>query len=479
MDDAGTMKNGETENLLKRPDSDNSNGNNNGHGRASNPKLGRFWSRFSKPGLDVQLSSDKNVLGVSVEDGKVSMGICRMNDKDGLYPLSFHKVSYAGLRDFLPSMANIRKAMHTAYCQVRSECRVPVKKVLFGLPSWNILSRDYSYEMAIAPPFSRITQQTIDSLEQMIRRVYIPDNYVILDTVYKSFIIDNNKQVRDPLGMVGEKIRLNAHLIIAELGVLEGLLDCMKELNLHVDVMVSPFIAGSAGVLTREESEAGVVLIDIGELFTSCSFIYGGMLFDTEIVKLGGYYVSSNVARNIQTTNRDIERVVENRKTAFLEGQQKDGNLPVPHLGRSGIQQVPLKRLDAIISISSEQLLDAIFETLKISTGRLDFASAGLVFIGENYLSLRGVLDLAERRINLPMRLGYPLGIKGLEHRDLDQLLDPSYGKLVGLIRHGYAVRHQPHYYLSKYYEPLTTTLWKAYRGHIRARLHDFVDRHF
>lgn len=399
------------------------------------------------------LSNKKNILGISVEDSRIVMALVRMNDIGESIPYFYNKVLYENkMIGMLPSIEQISNAIKNAYLELKRNCSLPYEHIFLGIPSWNLVGRDYSYEMTISPPFSKITTRSIERLESWIRRVYIPDNYVIIDIIHKSFIIDGNKTVISPIDMIAEKLSLNTHMIISEAGLLESLLDCIKDIGLKIDIIVSPFVAGAAGALTRQEMETGVVLVDIGELFTTCSFFYNGTLFDTEIIKFGNHNISKNIENNTGVSHRDIENVIEGRKNAFLEGQQSENALLIPHMHDGfKIQQLPMKQIKSIMHLSSEQLLDSLIEALKISKGRLDFATSGLVFIGEKYYPLRGILDLIRNRINLPARIGYPSDICCVDPNNFQEFQDPSFVKLFGLIKHGYAKRHNLQYYLKKY----------------------------
>ncbi|MBN2055848.1 hypothetical protein JW905_13045 [bacterium] len=434
------------------------------------------WEERRKE-LEWTLPGGRNWLGISIEDGRVVAALCRISKEGFIFPFAYHKVPYGESGDFIPSITRIESAIQLATEPFRKKQAIPFDHVVLGVPSWILGKGDYHQEMTITPPDAEINREHVRILEGMIQRE-VPANYVVVDTIHKSFMVNGNKKVKDPIGMPADRLGLHAHLVVTERALLKGLLGCVKLLNKPVEALASPFVSGWYGALSSRDMDAGVVLIDVGELNTCCTFLHRGKLFDTAIIKSGAQEITSTIAHNIGSDYRSLENSVEDRKGYFLSddnSRSENLRLPVPLAGENNMHSVSMTRMNYLTSLACEELVEKIGAALNINSGRLEFAAAGVVLIGENYLSLRGIRDTFKDRFNVKLRLGYPRYISGVSMNGIN---DPGYVKVLGLLRNAHSSAQGPHPFLQHYYETIAQFILKEGKKKVSTRLHRFIDRY-
>jgi cell division protein FtsA len=392
-------------------------------------------------------------MGVAIGDSGVAMGICRVNDVGGLYPFSYHWVRYRHRWDGVPTVEELGEAVKRALELVRRDCWRPPRKIFLCLPSWNLKKRHLDYEMPITPPNSAIGEHHLDALLESINQVAVTGNDLVIDVVPQMFVLDGVKKMRSPLGMAAEKMRLHAQLVITDKGTVQSLLETLRRVGISVSDLVTPFVAAGRSVLTEDEREAGVVLVDIGEHATCCSYYYEGRMFDTHTIPLGGRMISRDIARALQTSCNRVERLAQRNRERLLLSAETAASAGCVHLapfGGAAMTRYTLREIDNAIGFSIEQLLGGLIDALQIAQGRLDFATAGIVFVGENALALRGMVDVARRRIDMPIRMGTPLNI----HSEVvNGIGSPAYARLLGMIQHCFDRRSECRAFLEEFYE--------------------------
>ncbi len=426
-------------------------------------------------GKGERISSSRHVLGIAIGDVGVSMALCRVNDAGGIYPFSVQSAPFPNQWDGVPALEELGQTISTVYERVRQDSWGPISAVFLCLPSWNIKKRDFQYEFPVHPPFAEIRQEHLDTMMSLIQQVAVAGSDVIIDVVPQFYLLDNVKKVQTPLGMVAEKIELHALLLLTDRGTVQSLLDVLRKLNLTISDLVSPQVAAGCGVLTPDEWEAGVVLVDIGQQNTCCSYYYGGRMFNSHVIPIGGRAISLDIARALQTSCNRIDVVADRKRELLLLPSRSDGNVSLQPFGSQELARIPIREIDNVIGYSIERLLGGLIESLQIAQGYMDFATAGMVFTGENSLALRGIMEVARRRINMPVRIGYPRHIDDYQSHALNS---PDYARLVGVIHHSFNRKSENKDYLEHFYETPGDHLRKEIKRIIRHRMQIFLDQH-
>ncbi len=423
---------------------------------------------------NAELSCERNVAGLSIGDGELSMAICRMQDHKGMYPLAYSKAKLGLGRHYIPSLDDMTAAIQNCFDRIRMHCRMNFSRFYLGIPSWDISYHETGVEIPIEGEVSRINEKHVERLMDKIRKNSIPESYVVLDIIPRYFVLDDKRSVRDPVGMHAEKLSLQALLICADVGLVNTILECLQKLGIRVDQMVSAPVAASTGTLSEEERETGVVLVDVGQMSAYCSFHYHRQMFNITAVDMGGHRISENISRSIGTSYLELERIVQGKEQWMLD-DSVDSRAFSDSMTRYPLKTVSTSQFHELIKLSSEEMASLLFENLNVAQGHMDFATAGIVFIGENYLSLKGIYEVTKSRLGMPIRIGNPQNISECRNG----FIDPSYVRLSGLIMHSWFNKSFEHYYLKKYYESPVQYLHKEYRTILKTKLIGFIQNRF
>jgi len=315
----------------------------------------------------------------------------------------------------------IKEAEISAGCEIHS--------VFVGVDGGHI--RAFNSHGVVGVKGGEITRTDVDRVLEAARAVALPPDRDILHIVPQQFICDGQDGVKDPVGMAGVRLEAHVHLITTAIASAHNVIKCCQRTGLHVvDLVLTP-LAASAAVLTPEEKELGVALIDVGAGTTGVLVFQHGSVRHTAVLSIAGNHVSGDVAAGLRTPFREAERLKRRFGCALAALAPADEILDVPSVGGRTPQQFSRRLLGEII----EPRLEEIFTLVH---GQLDRAGAatgltsGIVLTGGSVL-LPGAAALAERVLRMPVRLGIPLDCDGLD----ETLPGPACAAAVGLLRYG------------------------------------------
>jgi cell division protein FtsA len=278
------------------------------------------------------------------------------------------------------------------------------------------------------------------------RTVSIPPGREILHVIPREFIVDSQGGVKDPIGMTGTRLEVDAHIVSATSTVLHNLLKCVEQLGLKVEDVVFSGWASSNAVLTDTEKELGVMLLDIGGGVTSITTYVEDAITYSGCVPLGGLNVTSDLAIGLRVSLDDAERIKVNA-SELLSGKKAGGKsvnistsvkkqkgskeIDVSSLGIEGTKAIDRGLFDEIIEARLAEIFDLIVE--QISQSGIDASMpAGVVLTGGSAL-LPNITKTAKKVLKVPARVGYPKGLGGL----VDEISSPAFSTIQGLILYG------------------------------------------
>jgi cell division protein FtsA len=271
-------------------------------------------------------------------------------------------------------------------------------------------------------------------LERVIdaaKAVAIPMDREVIHVLPQDYIIDDQDGIRDPLGMSGVRLEAKVHIVTGAVASAQNVIKCCNRSGLNVAEMVLAPLAAAEAVLTDEERELGVVLIDVGGGTTDIAVYHDGTVKHTAVIPIGGNHVTNDIAAGLRTPFNDAERLKQRHGFARATMVTEDERVEVPCVAGKGAGTVSRQILCEII----EPRLDEIFEMVQKEVAKSGFEGAlasGVVATGGSML-LTGAVEMAERSFGLPVRLGGPARVGGLT----DIINTPSYAAAVGLALHG------------------------------------------
>jgi cell division protein FtsA len=276
-----------------------------------------------------------------------------------------------------------------------------------------------------------VNQADIDRVIDAAKAVAIPADQQILHILPQEFVIDNQEGVREPIGMSGVRLEAKVHIVTGAVSAAQNISKCVRRCGLQVGDIVLEQLASSYAVLTDDEKELGICLVDIGAGTTDIAVFTEGAIRHSAVVPVAGDHVTNDIAIAMRTPGQAAEQVKLEHGSAAVDAIDSEKHILVPGVAKRPPKKVLKKAVSHVISSRYEELFAIVHAELRRS-GFEDLVTAGLVLTG-GASKTPGVLELAEKMFNMPVRLGLPQHVSGLvEVRE-----NPSYATGVGLLLHG------------------------------------------
>lgn len=263
------------------------------------------------------------------------------------------------------------------------------------------------------------------------RAVNIPMDQQILHVLPQEFIIDDQDGIKEPHGMFGVRLEAKVHIITGAVTSIQNIVKSCSRAGLSVNDLVLQPLASSRAVLTTEEQDLGVAVVDIGGGTTDLALFLEGSLWHTEVLPIGGNHLTNDIAIGLRTPASEAEKIKIKSGCALSSLVKHEETLDVPSVGGRPPRQLSRQILSEIIEPRVEELFGMVQQKLK-KTGFEDMFASGIVLTGGTAL-MEGIQEAAERYLGLPIRRGAPRNIGGL----MDVVNSPIYATGVGLVLYG------------------------------------------
>lgn len=275
-----------------------------------------------------------------------------------------------------------------------------------------------------------VTQADIDRAKETAKAVNIPPDHQVLHTVVQEYIIDNQPGVREPIGMSGVRLDTRVHIITGAVTAMQNIQKCVQRCGLVVDdIMLQPLASASA-VLTEDEKELGVCVVDIGGGTTDIAVYTNGAIRHTAVIPVAGDLITRDLAHALRTPSSSAEYIKVNYGVALANIEGLDDMVEVPSVGDRRSRQISRRVLASVIQPRVEEILELTLNELRRSGFPEEVLTSGIVLTGGASL-LRGIVELAEDVFDLPVRIGVPPEMAGLSER----VRNPRYSTVIGLLQ--------------------------------------------
>lgn len=278
-----------------------------------------------------------------------------------------------------------------------------------------------------------VSHLDIERVIDAAKAVAIPLDREIVHVLPQEFVIDEQDGVRDPIGISGVRLEARVHIITGAIASAQNIVKCANRCGLTVQDIVAAPIASAKAVLSQEEQELGVLLLDIGGGTCSISVFHAGAIKFTSVLAVGGNHITNDIAAGLRTPLAAAERIKCEYGTAVTAGVSKADIIEVPSVGGRAPRVLSKLVLAEIIEPRASEMFSLIHKEI-VKAGCQDLLTSGVVITGGS-ASLPGITQIAEHAFNLPVRIGVPESVSGL----LDLIKGPEYASAVGLVLHGVA----------------------------------------
>ncbi|MGQ9800703.1 MAG: cell division protein FtsA [Candidatus Saccharicenans sp.] len=310
---------------------------------------------------------------------------------------------------------------------------VEIESAYIGISGSHIKSFNSRGVVAVSGKNREISREDIRRVIDQARALSIPPDREIIHIIPQEFIVDEQDGIKDPLGMSGIKLEVNVHIVTSAITSIQNLKNCLERAGIGIQEIVLNQIATSYSVLTHDERELGVGLIDIGAGTTEVAIFERGALWYTSTIPLGGDNFTNDIAVGLRTPIPEAEKIKKKYGCVALPVTEEQDTIEVPTVGKGRKSRVMSRQILAdIIQPRAEEIFRLVDSDIK-RIGYEKSLNSGLVLTGGTAL-LDGLEEVAEEIFDLPVRRGDPNYVGGL----IDRVSTPDYATAVGLILYGY-----------------------------------------
>ncbi|RDH87907.1 MAG: cell division protein FtsA [endosymbiont of Escarpia spicata] len=375
--------------------------------------------------------SEKNlIIGLDIGTSKVVaiVGEVKVGDEIEIIGIGSHPSR--GLKkgvvvNIESTVQSIQRAVEEA--ELMAGCEI--HSVFAGIAGSHISSLNSHGIVAIRD--KEVTQSDVERVIDAARAVAIPADQKILHILPQEFIIDEQEGIRDPIGMSGVRLESRVHMVTGAVSAAQNIIKCVRRCGLEVDDLILEQLASSYSVLSEDEKELGVCLVDIGGGTTDIAVFTGGAIRHTAVIPIAGDQVTNDIAVALRTPTQHAEEIKIKYACALTQLATNDETIEVPSIGDRPPRRLSRQTLAEVVEPRYEELMTLIQAELRRS-GFEDVIAGGVVLTGGSS-KMEGVIELAEEVFHMPVRLGVPQYVTGLA----DVVRNPIYSTGVGLLLFG------------------------------------------
>ena len=379
--------------------------------------MGKKTDRNLIVGLDIGTSKVAAIVGEATIDGDIEVIGIGSTPSRGL-----KKGVVVNLES---TVLSIRRAVEEA--ELMAGCQI--QSVYAGIAGSHIKSLNSHGIVAIKD--KEVTQYDIDRVIDSARAVAIPADQKILHILPQEFVIDQQEGIKEPIGMSGIRLESKVHMVTGSVSAAQNIIKCIRRCGLEVDDIVLEQLASCSSVLSDDEKELGVCLIDIGGGTTDIAIFCDGAIKHTAVIPIAGDQVTNDIAVALRTPTLNAEEIKCKYACALTQLARADESIEVPSIGDRPPRQISRQNLAEIIEPRYEELMLLVQAELRRS-GYEELIAAGIVLTGGSS-KVMGLMDLAEEIFHMPVRMGLPQHVTGLT----DVVQNPIYSTAVGLLLYG------------------------------------------
>ena len=374
--------------------------------------------------------ASKMVVGLDIGTSKVVALVGEVNADGELEIVGIGSHPSRGLKkgvvvNIESTVQSIQRAIDEA--QQMAGCRI--HSAFVGIAGSHIRSMNSDGSVAIRD--REVSYADLERVLEAAQAVVIPADQRVLHTLPQDYVIDNQEGIREPLGMSGVRLEAQVHVVTCAVNAAQNIEKCVRRCGLEVDDIILEQLASSYSVLTDDEKELGVCLIDIGGGTTDIAIFNDGAIRHTAVIPIAGDQVTSDIAHALRTPTQYAEEIKIRYACALAKLAGAGETIKVPFVGERPPRELSRQALAEVVEPRYDELFTLIQAELRRS-GYEDLIPAGIVLTGGT-AKMEGAVELAEEIFHMPVRLGIPHGVKGLA----DVVRNPIYATSVGLLLYG------------------------------------------
>ena len=374
------------------------------------------------------------VAAIDIGTTKIVSLVGRLNENGKLEVLGISKTASKGVkRGVVLNIEETVNAIQTTTAEAIKQSGINFKEVFVGIAGQHIKSvrnRGYinrdSYDV-------EITKEDLQRLNNDMHKIPVDVGEEILHVLPQSYIVDSETGVKNPIGMFGKRLEANFHIVIGQISSARNIQKCINRVGLDVKQLILEPLASSSAVLTEDEKEAGVALVDIGGGTTDVAVYYDDIIRHTAVIPFGGNVVTRDIKEGCAILQRQAESLKIQFGSALGDLAQEDKVVTIPGISGRDPKEISFRSLAYIIQSRMEEIIDAVSYEIE-NSGIMDKLSAGIVLTGGGAM-LRHLNQLVKFKTGMDVRIGYPSEM--LASDTSEEINQPMFATSVGLLLKG------------------------------------------
>lgn len=367
------------------------------------------------------------IVGLDIGTSKIEAIVGEVNEDDVIEIIGIGSAPSHGLKkgvvvNIESTVQSIQRAVEEA--ELMAGCEI--HSVYTGIAGSHIKS--YNSTGVVAIRVNEVSPGDVERVIDAARAIAIPADQKILHVLPQEYIIDGQEGIRDPIGMSGVRLEARVHLVTGAVSAAQNIVKCVERCGLRVDDIILEQLASSYAVLTEDEKDLGVCLVDIGGGTTDIAVFANGAIQHSAVIPISGDQVTNDIAVGLRTPTQYAEDLKIKYACALRQLADPGETIEVPGVGDRAARRLSRQTLASVVEPRYEELLQLVQAELRRS-GTEELIAAGVVLTGGS-ARMEGVVDLAEEVFHMPVRLGMPHSVSGL----IDVVRNPIHSTGVGLL---------------------------------------------
>jgi len=379
------------------------------------------------------------IVGLDIGTSKILAIVAEVSPEGGLEVIGMGSHPSRGLKkgvvvNIESTVSAIQRALEEA--ELMADCKI--REVYTGIAGSHIKS--FNSHGMVPIKDKEVSQLDVDRVIETARAVNIPTDQQILHILPQEYLVDGQEDVREPLGMSGVRLEVKVHIVTGAVSAAQNIIKCVRRCGLEVRDLVLQPLASALAVLTEDEKDLGVALVDIGGGTTDIAVFTQGAIRHTAVIPIGGDQITNDIALALRTPLKDAEDIKIAHGCALRQLAGAHDMVEVPGVGERGPRQLSRQTLAEVIEPRVLELYELVQAELRRS-GFEELMRSGIVMTGGS-AAMQGMVDLGEEVFHMPVRLGLPQYTGGLS----EMMRNARYATGVGLLLAGMDQqdRHQP-----------------------------------
>lgn len=387
---------------------------------------------------------EKIITGLDIGSTSVRVVVGRRSLEEDLRVIGVAEVPSRGVnRGSITSIEEAAESISACIEKAERIVGLPIESVWVGTSGTHITSQESKGVVAVSKINGEINEEDVGRAIEAARAIATPPNYEILHVIPKNFSIDEQRGIKDPIGMTGIRLEVDTQIIQGLSANIKNLQKCVHQVGLEIEDLVLSILATAEAVLTNRQKELGVAVADIGGSTTSLAVFEEGDVLHTAVLPIGSEHITSDIAIGLRTSIDLAEKIKLDIGSASPKEINKKEEIDLAELGgEEGL--VSKKYIAEIIEARAEEIFERINRELR-KIDRSGLLPVGIILTGGG-AKLPGIIEVAKRKLKLPAALGYPVKLTSV----IDKIHDLSFSTALGLVLWGDQLQENHGGYLGK-----------------------------